>query len=80
MLILIKAVDQLIEKRSLSRTRCNEVAGHLLKDQCVESCMLDGHYVMVATAINTLGMSNRTIVSEPFMIGKDYGNGFMEAI
>lgn len=53
---LYHAVDDLIEKKNLSDEAWQALSHHLSKDQCVEFCMLIGHYIMVAITINTLGI------------------------
>ena len=54
--VFIRATDELIDQRSLTQSRWDELSTQLSTDQLVEFCMLVGHYVMVAGLINTTGV------------------------
>jgi 4-carboxymuconolactone decarboxylase len=54
---IYRAVDELIEKKNLSDTQWKALTQHLSEDQCVELCMLVGHYIMIAITINTMGIA-----------------------
>lgn len=52
----IHCVDELLQEKTLSTQKFNQLKQYLNDDQIVEFCMLVGHYVMVAMTINTCGI------------------------
>jgi hypothetical protein len=54
--MLLRATDELLDKRCISEETWEALGGELTPDQCVEFCMLVGHYVMVAGLINATGV------------------------
>ncbi|MBW8487528.1 carboxymuconolactone decarboxylase family protein [Actinomadura parmotrematis] len=51
---LLAAADSLHEHRDLDDATWTELRAHLTPSQCVELCMLVGHYEMLATVITAL--------------------------
>lgn len=51
---LLRAVDELHERRDLTDATWAEVREHLDEEQAIELVLLVGHYEMLATAIRTL--------------------------
>ncbi len=54
--VLMHAVDELIETHTLSSIVQKNLTGYLTEGQCVEFCMLVGHYMMVALTNNAMGV------------------------
>ena len=61
----IACVDELVATNTLSPQSWNRLRGQLCESAAMEFCMLVGHYVMVAMAINSLGVQ----VEEQFQLG-----------
>jgi alkylhydroperoxidase family enzyme len=51
---LLRACDELHERRTLSDERWAEVRSHLSDIEAIELCMLVGHYEMLAMTLNAL--------------------------
>lgn len=54
---LMRAVDALIRQHHLDDALWRELRTQLSDKQCIEFCLLVGHYVMLAMTLNTLGVA-----------------------
>ncbi len=54
--LLMQVTDELLESRSLTESSWALLRERFDENQCVEYCMLVGHYVMVAGLINSTGV------------------------
>ena len=54
--LLLRAVDELHERRALSDELWDELRGELSERKLIELCMLVGHYEMLAMTIGSLGI------------------------
>ena len=54
--VFIRAVDELLANRILGDRAWRSLREHLSEDQCIEFCMLCGHYAMVSMILNATGI------------------------
>jgi alkylhydroperoxidase family enzyme len=54
---LMQGVDALVACQHLDEGRWQALRQHLSETQCIEFCLLTGHYVMLAMTLNTLGVA-----------------------
>ena len=54
---LMQAVDALVTRQQLDDGQWQALRQHLSQAQCIEFCLLTGHYVMLAMTLNTLGVA-----------------------
>jgi alkylhydroperoxidase family enzyme len=54
---LMQGVDALVARQHLDEGQWRALRQHLSEPQCIEFCLLTGHYVMLAMTLNTLGVA-----------------------